>query len=157
MAGANGVSNGVDQSLPALKHERAGRLSLPPVPARSRARTRIVITSRLSSSESLSSPRSRVLVLLPFLCHFVSTSSPSSSISRRPASRLSSLIRQERNLRLVRRLNETRVSSRPVTSVDSRGGTPRGIISFQKRPSIFFAVTASVRREERRELEGRNL
>lgn len=27
VAGANGVSNGVDQSLPALKHERANRLS----------------------------------------------------------------------------------------------------------------------------------
>lgn len=51
VAGANGVSNGVDQSLPALKHERVGCLS----PSPPRARTRIVITSRLSSSESLSS------------------------------------------------------------------------------------------------------
>lgn len=55
VAGANGVSNGVDQSLPALKHENVPAC-LPLHPAR----TRIVITSRLSSSESLSSldPRS---------------------------------------------------------------------------------------------------
>lgn len=35
VAGANGVSNGVDQSLPALKHEHAGRLS--PSPPRANA------------------------------------------------------------------------------------------------------------------------
>jgi len=57
VAGANGVSNGVDQSLPGLKHERAGRLSLPRANAYSNNEPSIIVGIIIIA-------RSAVLVLL---------------------------------------------------------------------------------------------
>ncbi|KAL6266715.1 hypothetical protein P5V15_003551 [Pogonomyrmex californicus] len=62
VAGANGVSNGVDRSLPALKHERASRLSpsLPRANAYSNNEPSIIVGIIIIAESAV------LVLLLPF-------------------------------------------------------------------------------------------